>query len=107
MIIECCEKDYRKYEAYNYSGLKLFAENPYSYYNKYVLKQKEDEGLSDSVKIGMLVDCLLLEKERFTLGMPTQVSEDWASLLYNDNTSITVGEEQQTDLSILEIKDYE
>ena len=65
MIIECCEKDYRKYEAYNYSGLKLFAENPYSYYNKYVLKQKEDEGLSDSVKIGMLVDCLLLEKEKF------------------------------------------
>lgn len=65
MIIECCEVDYRKYEAYNYSGLKLFAENPYSYYNKYILKQKEEEGLSDSVKIGMLVDCLLLEKERF------------------------------------------
>lgn len=41
-----------------------------------------------------------VEKERFTLGMPKQVSEDWASLLYNDNTSITVDDEQQTDLDI-------
>ena len=41
-----------------------------------------------------------VDKERFTLGMPKQASEDWASLLYNDNTSITVDETQQTNLDI-------
>lgn len=65
MIIECCEKDYRAYPALNYSSLKDFDNNRISYYYEKVLGHKEVKAPSDEVKLGAIVDILLLEPERF------------------------------------------
>lgn len=38
-----------------------------------------------------------IDKERYSLGMPKVMAEDWATLLYNDRTCIKVGESDQSD----------
>lgn len=59
------EKEYRLYDAINYSSLKEFDNNRGAYYRKYVLKEKEVKVLNQSMIIGSLVDCLLLVPEEF------------------------------------------
>lgn len=59
------EKEYRKHPALNYSKLKDFDKNRYDYYRKHVLKDKI-VNINQSMILGSLVDCLLLEPQNFS-----------------------------------------
>lgn len=82
----------------NQLGYKVIDSEYYSHINAWYnwYRSKVDEFRKYQIYNGYQ----FVNKERFTLGMPKQVSEDWASLLYNDNTSITVDESQQVNLDI-------
>lgn len=82
----------------NQLGYKVIDNEYYSHINAWYnwYRSKVDEFRKYQIYNGYQ----FVNKERFTLGMPKQVSEDWASLLYNDNTSITVDEDQQVNLDI-------
>jgi hypothetical protein len=63
MILQT-EKEYRNYDAYNYSSLKEFDLNRLSYYYKYVEGIKDEKPMSYDVLIGSMVDCLLFTPKR-------------------------------------------
>jgi hypothetical protein len=53
--------NYRELDALNYSGLKLFEENPIQFYKEYILKEERKKKTSSALIIGNLVDFYLLE----------------------------------------------
>src|SRR5438552_1491527 len=55
------KKEYRKIDALNYSGIKLFDENPIKFFEKYVLRKVVPEKRSISLIIGDLLHFQLLE----------------------------------------------
>ncbi len=65
MIEKLNEKAYREIERDSYSSIKDFLDDRKKYYRKYVLREKIEEVLSSAMIFGNLVDCLLLEPDRF------------------------------------------
>lgn len=58
-------KEYRKLDFLNQSGLKDFVEDRKKFYKKYILKEKIEEEENQAMKMGNLVDCLLLQPDEF------------------------------------------
>jgi hypothetical protein len=59
------EKAYRAITRDSYSSIKDFLDDRKKYYRKHVLKEKIEEILSSAMIFGNLVDCLLLEPNKF------------------------------------------
>ncbi len=59
------EAEYRATELDSSSSLKEFSLDRRKYYKRYYLNEKEEEEPNKAATIGLLVDCLLLEKEKF------------------------------------------
>jgi len=65
MKLKTTEKDYRALLADSSSSLKMFAEDRKKYFKRYVDLTPVTEERNQSVIVGNLVDCLLLEPEEF------------------------------------------
>jgi hypothetical protein len=59
------EKEYRALEEDSSSSLKLFVEDRRKYYKRFVLQEKVKEEDSKAAIVGRVVECLLLEKDKF------------------------------------------
>lgn len=59
------EQEYRLINRDSYSSIKDFLDDRILYYKKYVLKERIEEKISPAMVFGNLVDCLLLEPEKF------------------------------------------
>jgi hypothetical protein len=65
MFIDITEKEYRKLELNSYSSLKDFSTDRRKYYKKYILKEKVKEKENKAANMGRIVDCLLMEPDKF------------------------------------------
>ncbi len=59
------EAQYRQIELDSYSSLKVFSEDRKKYFRKYLMGEQVEEDENQSVKMGQLVDCLLLDRQNY------------------------------------------
>lgn len=59
------ERSYRQLDALSQSMIKDFYEDRKKFYKKYILNEEVEEETTQAVKMGNLVDCLLLTPEEF------------------------------------------
>lgn len=65
IITGSTEKEYRALKLNSYSSLKDFSTDRKKYYRKYILGEKIREKENKAANMGSLVDCLLMEPEKF------------------------------------------
>lgn len=88
-------KEYRSMTDYvSVSELKSFMDSPYSYYKRYILKQRDDEAKPAAFTFGTLAHCLILEPHEFERQYyVTDVRKDLRTKAYQEELERAAGRE--------------
>lgn len=100
------DADYRRIKAVNYSGLKLFANSPLHYWDRYLNPDREPEKPTSALAIGNAVHCRTLEGlEEFSRRYARAVKFDRRTK--EGKAGMAAFEESIGDAEVLSQEDYD